>query len=101
MTIVGKEYEAKGTYAKEHGISKRRAVYSISLATPTPEQLMMVNRLEKGFHGDWGRRNPYHLMRNAQYIGIDLGEEGLYPDGKWRKIESEDILISLGQNGSL
>ena len=101
MTIVGKEYDAKGTYSKEHGISKRRAVYSISLASPTPEQLMMVNRLENGFHGDWGSRDPYNLMRNAQYIGIDLGEEGLYPDGKWRKIESEDILMSLGQRGAL
>lgn len=101
MTIVGKEYSAKGTDAKERGIAKRRAIYCVGGEYQTPEQKKIIARLEKGFHGDWDDRDPYNMMRNAQYMGIELGEEELCPDGKWREVGNPDILISLGQKGAL
>lgn len=101
MIQIGKEYPAEGQDAQARGIAKRRAVYSICGAVPTPEQLVTIDRLERGFHGDWGGRDPYNMMRNAQYMGIELGEEELCPDGKWREVGNPDILISLGQKGAL
>lgn len=92
MTIVGKEYEAKGSDALKRGIHKRRAVYQVCGGILTQEQKNVIDRLESGFHGDWGGTiDPYNTMRNAQYMGIELGEEELCPDGKWRKMEYTDI----------
>lgn len=101
MTIVGKEYDATGTDAQKRGVERRRAVYSICGTFLTPEQKRLIERLEMGFHGDWGGRDPYNMMRNAQYMGIELSEEELGSDGKWHVVGDPDILISLGQNGAL
>ena len=86
MTIVGKEYAASGTDAKARGIAKHRAVYGVCGETPTPNQRRLIEKLERGFHGDWACPNPYHLMWVAESAGIELDEEELCPDGEWRKI---------------
>ena len=101
MIVVGKEYEAKGTDAQERGVGKRRAIYCVGGDNITPEQKEAIGRLEKGFHGDWAGKDPYAMMRKAQYLGIDLGEEERSRDGMWRKVADPDIQISLGQKGAL
>jgi hypothetical protein len=101
MIQIGKEYPAEGHDAQARGIAKRRAVYSICGAVPAPEQMVTIDRLERGFHGEWGGRDPYNEMRQAQVKGIEIWEEELCPDGKWRPVTNNDATITLGQAGAL
>lgn len=101
MIRIGKEYGATGEDAHQRGIERRRAVYNVCRTQPTPEQQKIIERLEKGFHGDWEGRDPYHMMRNAQYMGIELSEEELGPDGLWRPVPTEDASLTLGQKGAI
>ena len=101
MIIHGKEYDTTSSKDKSRGIAKRRAVYHVCGAIPAPEQQIAIDRLEKGFHGDWEGRDPYNEMRQAIVRGIELNEEELWPDGKWRMCMNEDALMSLGQMGAL
>ena len=101
MIKIGSEYQATGDDAEARGIKMRRAVYDIRSMSPTPEQRMLIERLEKGFHGDWQGRDPYDMMRQAQYMGIELSEEELCEDGVWRPVVIDDTRKTLMMEGTL
>ncbi len=100
MIITGKPYQATGDDAKERNIQKRRAMYS-TVGNPTPEQKKIIDGLENGLvNGEW-RGEPYHMMRNAEYAGIDIWEEEIRADGKWHRVDDPDVPLTLMQTGAL
>lgn len=100
MITRGKEYKATGEDAQARNIRKRRVCY-VTAGVPTPEQKKQIGRIEKGVvDGDWNG-DPYHTMRNAEFMGIDFYEEELRDDGKWHRAEDPDVDISLMQAGAL
>lgn len=100
MITRGKPYEARGEDAKERNIHKRRVCY-ITAGVPTPEQKKQIERIEKVVvDGEWNG-DPYRVMRNAEYMGIDFYEEELRGDGKWHRVGDPDVDISLMQTGAL
>ena len=101
MRTSGKPYKATGEDSKIRNVKQRRAVYKTS-AEPSIEQKEIIKKLEKLFHGDtMGGTNPYRLMRQAEYIGIELSEEEWRTDGKWYPIVTEDAELSLMHRGAL
>jgi hypothetical protein len=101
MRKNGNPYQATGEDSTARNITKRRAVYRTS-AAPTIEQDQLIEKLEKLFHGNGtGGGDPYHLMRQAEYMGIELSEEELRGDGKWYPIITEDAELSLMHRGAL
>lgn len=102
MIQRGTEYVAKGEDAQQRGVERRRAVYNICGTFVTPEQKMLIERLEKGFHGDWEGRDPYNEIRQAFVRGIEIYEEELSPDGQWQPlVHTLDTRMTLGQEGAL
>ena len=100
MITRGKEYKATGDDAKKRGIQTRRVIY-VTAGAPTPEQKKQIERIEKGVvDGEWNG-DPYHTMRNAEFMGIDFYEEELRADGKWHRVGDPDVDISLMQTGAL
>ena len=100
MITRGKPYEARGEDAKERNIHKRRVCY-ITSGVPTPEQKKQIELIEKGVvDGEWNG-DPNHMMRNAEYMGIDFYEEEIRADGKWHRVDDPDVAISLMQAGAL
>jgi hypothetical protein len=104
MTKRGEPYEAD--YTPENGKTirmKRRAVYRTS-GEPTPEQQLAIEKVEEMVHksaeGQRINGDPYRVMRNAEYLGVELEEEFLV-DGKWSLVPNPDILISTMQAGAL
>lgn len=104
MKKYGKPYEAH--YTPENGKTTRmtrRAVYRTS-GEPTPEQLAAIEEVEEIVHksveGQRMNGDPYRVMRNAEYLGVELEEEFLV-DGKWSLAPNDDVLISTMQKGAL
>lgn len=104
MTTYGKLYGAD--YTSEDGKTihtTRRAVYRTS-GEPTPEQKLAIDKVEEIVHksaeGQRVNGDPYRVMRNAEYLGVELGEEFLV-DGKWAVVPNPDVLISTMQTGAL
>ena len=104
MTKYGKPYEAD--YTPENGKTirmKRRAVYRTS-GEPTPEQKAAIDKVEEivqmSAEGQRINGDPYRIMRNAEYLGVELEEEFLV-DGKWSLVPNDDVLISTMQKGAL
>lgn len=101
--IKGKKYEVE---TRDNGnrrvIQTRRAVYRVA-GEPTPEQRKAISRIERGVSdGDWGdTANPYHLMRTAEYMGVELAEEVKGTDGRWRPLPTDDARMELMQTGAL
>ena len=101
MTIKGKPYEATGELSERRGVKKRRAVYSVA-GCPTPEQQRAIDAVERGVvEDDWGGYNPYSVMRQAEYLGVELQEEELTPDGLWRPMEDPDAKMTMMQTGAI
>lgn len=98
MTIKGKEYEVM----VDGKVSRRRVLYKVASTAPTPEQKKAIDHIERGVHGDWGATSdPYHVMRNCEYLGVEFVDMELRPDGKWYPLEDQDVGISLMQEGAL
>ncbi len=104
MTKYGKPYEAD--YTPENGKTirmKRRAVYRTSGA-PTPEQQAAIDKVEEivqmSAEGQRASGDPYRIMRNAEYLGVELEEESLL-NGQWGRMPDDDALISTMQKGAL
>ncbi|MBO6031685.1 MAG: hypothetical protein J6Q22_09450 [Prevotella sp.] len=73
----------------------------VTAGVPTPEQKKQIKRIEKGVvDGEWNG-DPYHTMRNAEYMGIDFYEEEQRTDGKWERVQTDDANIALMQTGAL
>lgn len=100
MITRGKEYKARGDDAKERNIHKRRVCY-ITAGVPTPEQKDVIDKMERIVSDGKVNGDPYRVMRNAEYMGIDFYEEELRGDGKWHRVEDPDVDISLMQTGAL
>lgn len=101
MRTNGKPYKATGEDSQARHIEQRRAVYKTS-AAPTIEQKRMMEKLEQLFHEEYkGSGDPYQIIRQAEYIGIELSEEELRADGKWYSIVTEDAELSLMHRGAL
>ena len=104
MTKRGKPYEAD--YTPDNGKTirmTRRAVYRTS-GEPTPEQQAAIDMVEEIVHKSAdGQRisgDPYRVMRNAEYLGVELGEEFLV-EGKWSPVPNPDVPITTMQAGAL
>jgi len=98
MTIKGKEYEV----VVDGKVSRRRTLYKVASTAPTPEQKKAIDHMERGVHGDWGASaDPYHVMRNCEYLGVEFEELELHSDGKWYPLLNPDVSISLMQEGAL
>ena len=100
MTTTGKPYDARGEYVKVRNIRKHRVIY-ITSGVPTPEQKMIIEKIERIVSGEELAGDPYFHFRNAEYMGIDFYEEELRGDGKWHRVEDPDVDISLMQAGAL
>ncbi len=100
MKVKGKEYKAAGEQSEKRGVFRRRAVYLLD-RSPTYEQQSVIDSLERGFHGNWGGRDPYELMRRAEALGIELREEERGRDGKWLAIPDPDVPITNMTAGAL
>lgn len=104
MIMHGKPYEADYTAENEKTIRMtRRAVYRTS-GVPTPEQQAAIDKVEEIVHksaeGQRINGDPYRHMRNAEYLGVELGEEFLV-DGKWSPVPNPDVPITTMQTGAL
>ena len=100
MITRGKEYKARGDDAKQRNIQTRRVNY-VTAAAPTPEQKKLIEKIERGvIDGKWDG-DPYHTMRNAEYMGIDFYEEEKRADGKWYLVNTGDEQMALMQTGAL
>lgn len=100
MITRGKEYKARGDDAKQRNIQTRRVNY-VTAAAPTPEQKKLIEKIERGVvDGKWDS-DPYHTMRNAEYMGIDFYEEEKRADGKWYLVNTGDEQMALMQTGAL
>lgn len=97
MTTHGRPYEGKNG---ENIPFTGRAVY-ITPSAPTIEQRQAIERIERGIHGDWEGKNPYAVMRYAEFRGVELYEERKGEDGKWHRVESPDALMTLMEKGAL
>ena len=104
MTQHGKPYEAD--YTPDNGKTihmTRRAVYRTS-GEPTPEQKLAIEKVEEIVHksaeGQRINGDPYQIMRNAEYLGVELGEEFLV-GGKWSPVPNPDVPITTMQAGAL
>ena len=104
MTKHGKPYEAN--YTPDNGKTirmTRRAVYRTS-GEPTPEQKEAIEKVEDVVHksaeGQRINGDPYRIMRNAEYLGVELGEEFLV-DGEWSPVPNPDVPITTMQTGAL
>lgn len=100
MTKHGEKYEAP--YNPDGGKTihtTRRAVYRTS-GELTPEQSTAIERVEKVIHADKINGDPYRVMRNAEYLGIEITEEYLV-GGKWFPFPPDDAELTLMQKGAL
>lgn len=104
MTKHGKPYEAD--YTADNGKTirtTRRAVYRTS-GKPTPEQKLAIEKVEEIVHksaeGQRINGDPYQIMRKAEYLGVELGEEFLV-GGKWSPVPNPDVPITTMQKGAL
>lgn len=100
MMTRGKPYEARGEDAKERNIHKRRVCY-ITAGVPTPEQKDVIDKMERIVFDGEVNGDPYRVMRNAEFIGIDFFEEELRADGKWYRMPNYDADMTLMQTGAL
>ena len=100
MITRGNPYEARGDDAKERDIHKRRVCY-ITAGVPTPEQKVVIDKMERIVSDGKTNGDPYRIMRNAETIGIDFFEEELRTDGKWYWMPNHDADMTLMQTGSL
>ena len=100
MMTRGKPYEARGEDAKERNIHKRRVCY-ITAGVPTPEQKAVIEKMERIVSEGEVNGDPYRVMRNAEFIGIDFFEEELRADGKWYRMPNYDADMTLMQTGAL
>ena len=100
MMTRGKPYEARGEDAKERNIHKRRVCY-ITAGVPTPEQKDVIEKMERIVSEGEVNGDPYRVMRNAEFIGIDFFEEELRADGKWYRMPNYDADMTLMQTGAL
>lgn len=100
MTKYGEKYEAPYTPSGEKTIhTTRRAVYRTS-GQITPEQSAAIERVEKVVHADKINGDPYRVMRNAEYLGIEITEEYLV-GGKWSQLPPNDAELTLMQKGAM
>ena len=104
MTKHGKPYEAD--YTPENGKTTRmtrRAVYRTS-GEPTPEQLAAIEKVEEIVHKSAGGQringDPYRRMKNAEQLGVELGEEFLV-DGKWSPVPNPEEQITTMRTEAL
>lgn len=104
MTTHGKPYEAD--YTPDNGKTirtTRRAVYRTS-GERTPEQKAAIDKVEEIVHksaeGQRINGDPYRYMRNAEYLGVELGEEFLV-GGKWSAVPDPDVPLTTMQKGAL
>lgn len=105
MKTTGKPYKADYTANDGKTVRMtRRAVYH-TVGEPTPEQRTAIENVERIVHMSAEKQringNPYQHMRNAEYLGVELGEEVRLPDGRWRPLESDDVLLSTMQTGAV
>lgn len=101
MTRYGEKYEAPyNPDGRRDAILTRRAVYKMA-GDPTPEQSAAIDRVEEIIHKERINGDPYRVMRKAEYLGIELGEEYLV-DGRWCPFPpNNDAELTLMQKGSL
>ena len=100
MTKHGKPYEAN--YTADNGKTirtTRRAVYR-TIGEPTIEQKAAIEKVEEIIHNDKINGDPYRVMRQAEYLGVELSEEYLV-GGKWFPFPSDDAELTLMQKGAL
>lgn len=100
LTTRGNPYKARGDDAKERDIHKRRGCY-ITAGLPTPEQKVVIDKMERIVSGGKVNGDPYRIMRNAEIIGIDFFEEELRADGKWYRMPDDDADMTSMQTGAL
>ena len=100
MITRGKEYKARGEDAKERNIRKRRVNY-VTAGVPSPEQKVVIDEIECIVSEGKANGDPYRIMRNAEFIGIDFFEEELRADGKWYRMPNYDAEMTLMQTGAL
>ena len=100
MTKYGEKYEAPYNPSGEKTIhTTRRAVYRTT-GEPTIEQKAAIESVEKVIHADKINGDPYRVMRNAEYLGIELTEEYLV-GSKWFPFPPNDAELTLMQKGAL
>ena len=104
MTKHGEKYEAD--YIGDNGQvirTTRRAVYRTT-GEPTPEQKAAIEKVEEIVHksaeGQRINGDPYRCMMQAEYLGVELGEEYLV-DGKWCTVPNPDVPLTTMQKGAL
>ena len=73
----------------------------VTAAAPTPEQKKLIEKIERGVVDEEWDGNPYSLMRQAEYRGIDFYEEEKWADGKWHLVNTGDEQMELMQTGAL
>ena len=100
MITRGKEYTPTGDDAKERNIRKRRVCY-VTTGTPTIEQKNLIEKIERIVVEGESNSNPYHIMRTAEYKGIDFFEEEQRADGRWYRMPTDDANMALMQTGAL
>lgn len=100
MITRGNPYEARGDDARDRDIHKRRVCY-ITAGLPTPEQKVVIDKIERIVSDGKANGDPYRIMREAEIIGIDFFEEELGADGKWYRMPDNDAGMTLMQTGAL